>query len=108
MIRRPPISTRTVTLFPYTTLFRSASALHFAGELKAGNALLEPFTQQATPWGEDPRLRLQLRAEYATALVYMGEDERALQALQKLQAEATATLGSSDRDRKSTRLNSSH
>src|SRR3546814_8295683 len=26
MIRRPPISTRTDTLFPYTTLFRSASA----------------------------------------------------------------------------------
>src|SRR3546814_17567898 len=28
MIRRPPISTRTYTLFPYTTLFRSAAALH--------------------------------------------------------------------------------
>src|SRR3546814_16994078 len=27
MIRRPPRSTRTDTLFPYTTLFRSASAL---------------------------------------------------------------------------------
>src|SRR3546814_9583077 len=27
MIRRPPISTRTDTLFPYTTLFRSTSAL---------------------------------------------------------------------------------
>src|SRR3546814_9790011 len=26
MIRRPPISTRTDTLFPYTTLFRSRSA----------------------------------------------------------------------------------
>src|SRR3546814_10383204 len=26
MIRRPPISTRTDTLFPYTTLFRSAGA----------------------------------------------------------------------------------
>src|SRR3546814_4949161 len=26
MLRRPPISTRTDTLFPYTTLFRSASA----------------------------------------------------------------------------------
>src|SRR3546814_17230302 len=25
MLRRPPISTRTDTLFPYTTLFRSAS-----------------------------------------------------------------------------------
>src|SRR3546814_4580905 len=29
MIRRPPRSTRTDTLFPYTTLFRSSSALIF-------------------------------------------------------------------------------
>src|SRR3546814_18338342 len=28
MIRRPPRSTRTDTLFPYTTLFRSAYRLH--------------------------------------------------------------------------------
>src|SRR3546814_15597105 len=28
MIRRPPRSTRTDTLFPYTTLFRSRSELH--------------------------------------------------------------------------------
>src|SRR3546814_5453948 len=28
MIRRPPISTRTDTLFPYTTLFRSALLFH--------------------------------------------------------------------------------
>src|SRR3546814_4617368 len=28
MIRRPPRSTRTDTLFPYTTLFRSRAALH--------------------------------------------------------------------------------
>src|SRR3546814_10047466 len=27
MIRRPPISTRTDTLFPYTTLFRSAGTM---------------------------------------------------------------------------------
>src|SRR3546814_11879691 len=31
MIRRPPRSTRTDTLFPYTTLFRSRSALRNAG-----------------------------------------------------------------------------
>src|SRR3546814_9623853 len=31
MIRRPPIPTRTATLFPYTTLFRS-HALHIGGE----------------------------------------------------------------------------
>src|SRR3546814_12521828 len=30
MIRRPPISTRTDTLFPYTTLFRSASRTRLA------------------------------------------------------------------------------
>src|SRR3546814_2578366 len=34
MIRRPPRSTRTDTLFPYTTLFRSASVhCHEAGRL---------------------------------------------------------------------------
>src|SRR3546814_13097470 len=30
MIRRPPRSPRPDTLFPYTTLFRSASAIHLA------------------------------------------------------------------------------
>src|SRR3546814_1649209 len=31
MIRRPPRSTRTDTLFPYTTLFRSRQRLHHEG-----------------------------------------------------------------------------
>src|SRR3546814_1656818 len=31
MIRRPPRSTRTDTLFPYTTLFRSHGAAHAVG-----------------------------------------------------------------------------
>src|SRR3546814_12848002 len=38
MIRRPPRSTRTDTLFPYTTLFRSDGASgdqHFAGRFQA-------------------------------------------------------------------------
>src|SRR3546814_12050880 len=33
MIRRPPRSTRTDTLFPYTTLFRSAGLLEVEGRL---------------------------------------------------------------------------
>src|SRR3546814_19293453 len=33
MIRRPPRSTRTDTLFPYTTLFRSAVRCHFHPEI---------------------------------------------------------------------------
>src|SRR3546814_2951451 len=37
MIRRPPRSTRTDTLFPYTTLFRSGTVLVDAG---AGRTLL--------------------------------------------------------------------
>src|SRR3546814_20073094 len=36
MIRRPPRSTRTDTLFPYTTLFRSAAS-SFNGDLAMGN-----------------------------------------------------------------------
>src|SRR3546814_16817858 len=36
MIRRPPRSTRTDTLFPYTTLFRSAAAAPLAGTAGTG------------------------------------------------------------------------
>src|SRR3546814_1568609 len=36
MIRRPPRSTRTDTLFPYTTLFRSASVRVLLHELQDG------------------------------------------------------------------------
>src|SRR3546814_2137149 len=36
MIRRPPRSTRTATLFPYTTLFRSSEAQSAQGVLHHG------------------------------------------------------------------------
>src|SRR3546814_15332692 len=39
MIRRPPRSTRTDTLFPYTTLFRSLAALVGVEELRSAVAL---------------------------------------------------------------------
>src|SRR3546814_7898205 len=47
MIRRPPRSTRTDTLFPYTTLFRSESWFHLLQFLTlliaiAAGVLLEP------------------------------------------------------------------
>src|SRR3546814_1373212 len=38
MIRRPPRSTRTDTLFPYTTLFRSSSWAHEGKETQGGRA----------------------------------------------------------------------
>src|SRR3546814_643776 len=49
MIRRPPRSTRTDTLFPYTTLFRSGAQL---GEVRLRRAALEGFvatTQAVAP-----------------------------------------------------------
>src|SRR3546814_13886896 len=48
MIRRPPRSTRTDTLFPYTTLFRSASALQggFGADDRSGAAALLPHLQR--------------------------------------------------------------
>src|SRR3546814_7735148 len=47
MIRRPPRSTRTDTLFPYTTLFRSLSYGELAGErMKLGLLLHDPEEEQ--------------------------------------------------------------
>src|SRR3546814_3346056 len=50
MIRRPPRSTRTDTLFPYTTLFRSAVALavqHVSVQKILGDALAVVFERLA-------------------------------------------------------------
>src|SRR3546814_4116723 len=42
MIRRPPRSTRTDTLFPYTTLFRSGAAQPFIGAALVDRRALRP------------------------------------------------------------------
>src|SRR3546814_1304533 len=47
MIRRPPRSTRTDTLFPYTTLFRS---------MHDGQNLFDDATAYAGEWGVDETL----------------------------------------------------
>src|SRR3546814_3320301 len=75
MIRRPPRSTRTDTLFPYTTLFRTPAAdLHgiaqpvfacrFANQAEVGNmaARLHPFEQLH-------------RAECGRAFLVAGDNE---------------------------------
>src|SRR3546814_17622645 len=45
MIRRPPRSTRTDTLFPYTTLFRSVHLGQDDGDPREARALLGPSAQ---------------------------------------------------------------
>src|SRR3546814_16642176 len=46
MIRRPPRSTRTDTLFPYTTLFRSKFVLEYTG----ADAVMIGRAAQGRPW----------------------------------------------------------
>src|SRR3546814_17314030 len=63
MIRRPPRSTRTYTLFPYTTLFRSARGLRRrdrgdrrrlpAAARAAGTAALQSCARQLRRWPAD-------------------------------------------------------
>src|SRR3546814_7921285 len=82
MIRRPPRSTRTDTLFPYTTLFRSvAEYLHLVGDIMF--ALLEP---RAHPQEIVPLLLGKRRLErglddlpilrIARRLIFVGEGRR--------------------------------
>src|SRR3546814_3571320 len=79
MIRRPPRSTRTDTLFPYTTLFRSAACAgglaggdHRAVDVgAAGGRLRQPLRRRRPARHDlcDPGLRLsrQLRSEEHTS-----------------------------------------
>src|SRR3546814_11501269 len=64
MIRRPPWSTRTDTLFPYTTLFRSAIARHRLMHVLAG------FRKIPGPPPQRDRL------EHGTVLLGPGVDRR--------------------------------
>src|SRR3546814_6143373 len=81
MIRRPPRSTRTDTLFPYTTLFRSyaldARHLHaeadaeighavFAREADAGDLAFRPARSERAGH-EDRVARFELRGDVAVA-----------------------------------------
>src|SRR3546814_4488291 len=110
MIRRPPRSTRTDTLFPYTTLFRSIVA---AGDglgvrldavhrhrLQGILVLIEEGVAEDAVRG-----RIGVQPLHDEVVVLAGLDEGAVL------AHAAADLFHAcllERDRKSTRLNSSH
>src|SRR6059058_6352070 len=66
MIRRPPISTRRYTLFPYTTLFRSRGEGH--GDF-AGRTLRAPARAPASPpRSEEHTSELQSRNDISYAV----------------------------------------
>src|SRR3546814_2299557 len=97
MIRRPPRSTRTDTLFPYTTLFRSARPVAMVGQAdEIGQRTERAFVHQA----EDQRIAVLIRrAQWNLEHLTPGDGD----ILDGLNHRATILV-----DRKSTRLNSSH
>src|SRR3546814_7537406 len=73
MIRRPPRSTRTDTLFPYTTLFRSArDECRAAGPQRAFDRLCDRFRHAAVAGLR--RRRILLRSHPARAMVARARD----------------------------------
>src|SRR3546814_2738120 len=111
MIRRPPISTRTDTLFPYTTLFRSrpARSRHW---LMWGTAAAAAVAVLMIAFGAGgaPLPGQSMSALAAEPLVTQRGEIRSF----RLSDGTNATLDTDSRvevsmpDRKSTRLNSSH
>src|SRR3546814_6054971 len=125
MIRRPPRSTRTDTLFPYTTLFRSEGSSMRAGESQAGRVdfgldaaapgfLDDPYpTYHAlrahdpvylSPWGDWYLTRY---ADVAAVLTDKRFQRESPGGTNPISGDARAPTAI-DRDRTSTRLNSSH
>src|SRR3546814_17850606 len=112
MIRRPPRSTRTDTLLPYSTLFRSladidadvapVAAAAEEHQVRRGQAL----GGDARPLvgGEGARGARQLEVEHVP--VDVVDQAAAVEAA--LGRVAAVAVGRADQDRKSTRLNSSH
>src|SRR3546814_3519919 len=134
MIRRPPRSTLTDTLFPYTTLFRSLlsvavpgwSAIFMLRSLKSPESYFQAAFRVQSPWAQrdaegnlevrkdtchvfefDPNRALQLVAEYGIRLGATGEVKPA-DAVSQLINYLPIFAFEGGQDRKSTRLNSSH
>src|SRR3546814_8345662 len=118
MIRRPPRSTRTDTLFPYTTLFRSTEVLTAgAGTPEDPANTADDRTYTATVTDADASYRITLFESDNVTRSSTGEtfaedaatnlaDEGTVAArITTVNSTALATAAS---DRKSTRLNSSH
>src|SRR3546814_20266571 len=101
MLRRPPRSTRTDTLFPYTTLFRSALN---RGALSRRSRNRQGRFRQAQQRGEMGEGSLAGFLLVGGKLLEAGERD-AETTLRPAETEGAALARE---DRKSTRLNSSH
>src|SRR3546814_8491071 len=101
MIRRPPRSTRTDTLFPYTTLFRSAEDVGILDDDAA--RVLVDAVRERRPVGVRFERRIAVNQHIAGIFRHRASDA----AVMRVEPGRKHRLGALG-DRKSTRLNSSH
>src|SRR3546814_1050295 len=102
MIRRPPRSTRTATLFPYTTLFRSRPDARIDGVLVQPMARRSKAREVIAGIADDPTFGpVVVFGHGGTAVELVDDKSLALPPLDLRLAHEMI-------DRKSTRLNSSH
>src|SRR3546814_5576488 len=110
MIRRPPRSTRTDTLFPYTTLFRSRDSCRRADLPALADARIAALAGGAGrrgEWGRQVRARALARPLHPPAHALDGLFVGHVSVLEPVGRYQWLFL-SLYPDRKSTRLNSSH
>src|SRR3546814_4076772 len=98
MIRRPPRSTRTDTLFPYTTLFRSNANITY--KVLYNDAVAMTGGQPVDGILKVTDVIAQVHAEGAKKVVVVTDEPEKFKGI--------ALAGNAPVDRKSTRLNSSH
>src|SRR3546814_12265523 len=75
MIRRPPRSTRTDPLFPYTTLFRSSAG---ARNARAGEASARRCASAGVRFGAEREIELRPVEASRSVFVHNNRDERHL------------------------------
>src|SRR3546814_6508434 len=118
MIRRPPRSTRTDTLFPYTTLFRSFGPVVWLDQVALPVPVLVAVPVLVRVWPFGPvtlRLRVQLPSAHWVVVSRVVVPRGVVTVVSRERAAASRAPGSRlpetsriRADRKSTRLNSSH
>src|SRR3546814_4966617 len=106
MIRRPPRSTRTDTLFPYTTLFRQDM---LPGRLQADLVADGGAGSQLGRWAVGgvrvtPAAAIEIPHHVGTEIALVRHRRRVVETHPHRRAIVSEQIG----DRKSTRLNSSH
>src|SRR3546814_3328637 len=105
MRRRPPRSTRTDTLFPYTTLFRSVAP---AAPTRSRPVRPVDTSSQIAAIGDTSDLQIETEILTNDWAVQVGAFSRFKAAHVSAKAALETAPRSLEGDRKSTRLNSSH